>query len=884
MNGVITRALAYAATLLLLATGTPAVAQSCVPPPPGILAWWPLDETSGTVAQDIAGNHPAAYFGAVASGPGMVGAALHFSGGFLAAADSDSWAFGARGFTIELWASFDGPVGGSVDHPGAIFIGNDEGPGGLAKWFFAVGGGDLNFHINGPAVPPPKFLPLVPFSPQPGRWYHLAVTRDGALYTLFVDGAPAGSAVNGISIPDPSAPLTIGQAESLGFLRGRLDEITVYNRALTPAEIQAIASAGGAGKCKSLAPTSVTPAVGGDIGEVTVRVTGGGFATGTAVSLRRTGQPDIDGKFVAVDADGGALSAVFDLTGRLQGTWDVVITASDGTSRTLRQAFTIEAGRAAQPWVLIVGRGAVRAGTPAQYQVIYGNRGNVDAHWVPLVIAGIPPGATFQLGPEVTPPPIPGLEQVDWTTVPVNVTTPQGTFLPLLISEVAPGTPSTLPLTLTVPAGPPFDLSAAVGPDASPKASATIRCGISLLNLFFDASGLLPAGACFKELADFAKGSLVALVNDDVHVHRKTLWSETQLFVGLAFAFGKTLTPCAVALGKNLTFWVTIGQLVFDGKDFLETFNDCLEALIPLLDSVDLSILEVRRPTSLDPNDLVGASGFGLARYLAGAVPLPYEAIFENVATATAPVQQAVVTDRLDPAVFDLTTLSLGPIRLGGRTVVPPPGSKTFATTVDLRPGQSLLVNVEANLDSPTGTLTWKFASIDPATGQPPADPLVGFLPPNVHPPEGEGSVLFTVLSRAGLATGTVARDQAVIVFDANPPLATPVWSNVLDNTPPVSRCLPLAPAQAFARFPVQWSGGDLGAGIRDFSVFVSENKGPFRLWLRHTTATKAAFTGRPGSFYGFYAVARDLTENSEAAHPTWDTITRVLQGAPLPH
>ena len=53
--------------------------------------------------------------------------------------------------------------------------------------------------------------------------------------------------------------------------------------------------------------------------------------------------------------------------------------------------------------------------------------------------------------------------------------------------------------------------------------------------------------------------------------------------------------------------------------------------------------------------------------------------------------------------------------------------------------------------------LSWavpKGPSLDPATGRPPTDPLLGFLPPNHVPPEGEGSVLFTVMPKSGLSTG----------------------------------------------------------------------------------------------------------------------------------
>jgi hypothetical protein len=48
---------------------------------------------------------------------------------------------------------------------------------------------------------------------------------------------------------------------------------------------------------------------------------------------------------------------------------------------------------------------------------------------------------------------------------------------------------------------------------------------------------------------------------------------------------------------------------------------------------------------------------------------------------------------------MDLSTLSLGPISFAGNRVVPPPGASSFATDVDLRPGQQLLVRISASLD-----------------------------------------------------------------------------------------------------------------------------------------------------------------------------------------
>lgn len=230
-----------------------APAQTCVQSPLGGIVWWPLDETSGTTARDLAGNNPGIHVNGPVPVAGNVGGALRFNGSdqYVGAPDSDLWAFGSQNFTIELWANFASPGGGTIGHPSHIFIGNDEGSGTQNKWFFALGGGFLNFHINGPVVGS-HFFPLGPFSPTLNQWYHLAVTRNGNVWTIYVNGASVASQVNAVVVPNPNAPLTIGQAEQLGFMNGLLDEVTIYNRALTQAELQAIVNAGSAGKCKAL--------------------------------------------------------------------------------------------------------------------------------------------------------------------------------------------------------------------------------------------------------------------------------------------------------------------------------------------------------------------------------------------------------------------------------------------------------------------------------------------------------------------------------------------------------------------------------------------------------------------------------------------------------
>ncbi|MGB9180802.1 MAG: hypothetical protein WCB68_16335 [Pyrinomonadaceae bacterium] len=276
-----------------------------------------------------------------------------------------------------------------------------------------------------------------------------------------------------------------------------------------------------------------------------------------------------------------------------------------------------------------------------------------------------------------------------------------------------------------------------------------------------------------------------------------------------------------------------------------------------------------------DPNDKIGPEGVGMGHYLPGRAPLGYAVFFENKPEATGAAQTVIVTDQLDAAKVDFDTFSLGPISFGvDKEVIPPAGLNEYAANVDLRPQQNLITHVEAKLDKLTGLLTWRFTSLDPATGLPTDDPTAGFLPPNKTAPEGQGQVLFTVQSKKEVAHGAQIRNRARIVFDTNAPIDTPEWLNTIDNSKPVSHVLPLAVTQDSVIFNVNWAGTDTGSGVRSYTIFVSENGGPFTIWLSNTTAVSGTFIGQPSATYAFYSVAQDQTGNQENAKTSAEAVT----------
>ncbi len=204
----------------------------------GLIAHWTADDTGEDATTN---NNDGTLIGNTTYTTGVIGSAFSFdgSGDYVQVPDSSLWTF-TGDFTIGLWANFASNPGGSVGQAGSIFIGHDEGGGTQNKWWFGLGGGQLNFHINGPGTGL-AFLALTDFNPNLEQWYHLSVTRSGNNFTTYIDGT-AGTVQSGtLAIPNANTFITIGQAEGF-FHHGAIDDITLYDRALSLSEINTLAT------------------------------------------------------------------------------------------------------------------------------------------------------------------------------------------------------------------------------------------------------------------------------------------------------------------------------------------------------------------------------------------------------------------------------------------------------------------------------------------------------------------------------------------------------------------------------------------------------------------------------------------------------------------
>lgn len=225
----------------------------CEEPPPGMTAWWPFDETSGTTANEIVGNHLGTYGGSPIPVPGLVAGALDFNGGAdkVTVAHDPTLNFGTGDLTIDFWAYNES---GLTNYHNSFIEKPSQPPFNPGMWGVRYeGSGGAHLHVEGTA----PFLGVVLPSDQ---WKHVAITFEQGVPGVikgYLNGVlkgtrnPPGPGVYNMTT---TTPITIGNSTS-GWgptgLKAQLDELELFNRALDQSEILGIVRAGSYGKCKT---------------------------------------------------------------------------------------------------------------------------------------------------------------------------------------------------------------------------------------------------------------------------------------------------------------------------------------------------------------------------------------------------------------------------------------------------------------------------------------------------------------------------------------------------------------------------------------------------------------------------------------------------------
>ena len=249
-----------------IASLTVSAQTGCVPVPAGLVGWWAGEGN----ANDSTGANNGLLEGGIAFVPGEAGQAFSFDGVDadvrIPATPSLDVGLGA-GLTVEAWIrpavlslplpivewnSGAGTVPYGVDFWTSVKPSEGAGPGCLYADLIDAGGG---YHYFSSAA---NLL-------NTNGFQHVALTYDKAsgVATIYLNGSIIGLEYLGSFTPQTASDLYLGyRPAGLGAgsrYAGQMDEVSLYSRALSAAEVQAIYAAGSAGKCALPAVIAVEP-------------------------------------------------------------------------------------------------------------------------------------------------------------------------------------------------------------------------------------------------------------------------------------------------------------------------------------------------------------------------------------------------------------------------------------------------------------------------------------------------------------------------------------------------------------------------------------------------------------------------------------------------
>jgi hypothetical protein len=212
------------------ATSAP-VAVTVTAPPPGIAprAAYSFDDGAGTIAGDASGHGKQATVVGATWAAGKFGSALSFDGNSARVDLPALGKFYKLGFTLEAWVKKAGAK------PDVGIAGSWEGNGGPMLWvdhiaghyYETLGAGMSNYLDSGQ-------------SPSAGQWQYVTATYDGATARFYVNGAQVASKAFSGNVGDSNSWRIGAYGTSPGgFFDGLIDEVRIYDRALTATQVQA---------------------------------------------------------------------------------------------------------------------------------------------------------------------------------------------------------------------------------------------------------------------------------------------------------------------------------------------------------------------------------------------------------------------------------------------------------------------------------------------------------------------------------------------------------------------------------------------------------------------------------------------------------------------
>ncbi|VVB59527.1 Concanavalin A-like lectin/glucanases superfamily protein [uncultured archaeon] len=251
-NTFLKRLVIFPLVIILCTTGV-FLLPSVTACPGGMVSCWALDETEGLIAHDsINGNDGTLYCVPTWNAPGVVNTALSFDGTGDRVVIPDSTSLHFSSFTVMAWAKAEGNFGMYR----SILTKDQQDQ--SEFWFGYADNNKLDFKFNGQGGENINGASQRIITDS--DWHFLVGVYDGSTIMVYVDGALDGSKLYG--------PMTVGTGTlNMGmtfywgdnWFQGILDEVAVFNYALTPTEISSYYQMGVDGRSYCVEPPVADP-------------------------------------------------------------------------------------------------------------------------------------------------------------------------------------------------------------------------------------------------------------------------------------------------------------------------------------------------------------------------------------------------------------------------------------------------------------------------------------------------------------------------------------------------------------------------------------------------------------------------------------------------
>jgi len=207
----------------------------------GLVAWWKLDEATGTRAEDASGHQFAGTVlgrGSWTPGQGRIGGAREFDGKttLITCGRTPEFDF-CQGMTVAAWIKvreFNKPSQAIVTKGDTAWRLQRHKDTGLVTFSFNTGVSVADSDDNLVRLVSKRKV-------DDGQWHHLVGVSDGRRAALYVDGEQEDSAEAGPIAPN-DAPVMIGCNSAAYDLRfnGWIDDVRLYGYGLSEAEVKAL--------------------------------------------------------------------------------------------------------------------------------------------------------------------------------------------------------------------------------------------------------------------------------------------------------------------------------------------------------------------------------------------------------------------------------------------------------------------------------------------------------------------------------------------------------------------------------------------------------------------------------------------------------------------